>query len=208
MPESFTLEQWEAFQLLSAGSTQIFVALQVGRSRGTVQTWVKKWRGVWGPDVVTTLPSRQPPPIEARQRGGKKRGEMVKLEHRERRAAMANEQSTMASLLVEVGMAIAGNLVADPELIKGYGPKEMLELVRAIDVLSKRADLLSDISPADRAFVAQQNNLDLSVDVGVDLSSLDAASDSSEVQETLRAVEAIVNRFDRGGGEVIEVEEA
>ena len=183
VPDDWPLEWWEAFQALHGGATYAEAAELVRRSPSTVSRWVTRWRDQYGPEVFVS-PREATLTPEARAAGQQAGGAAQAVSWKARRLSEADRYGTTAALLVDVIDQALGAFT--PERIAEMTTRDVLDLARTAEILTKRADALADVV---------EERHDVSIEANVDLSALERKADGSETQELLAAAGDVIRQF-------------
>lgn len=197
MPDDWPVEWWEAFQALHAGQSRAEVGDLVGKSKSTISRWVRLWRDIYGSDVV---PPRAPGfPPGAASEGRLLGAEANAVKYAAVREGQAFEAGESASAVRELIDSQLAAMAADTEL--RLSPREILDLTRAYDLLSRRADALADIPKPGETTGEDHEGFDS----GIDISHLEPGGDE-EMEVALSAAEDVVRQFRivRDGDEIKE----
>ena len=207
MPPDWRPIEWEAFIMLHDGATYRETAEASGVQAGTVGQWVRKWRKKYGPEVFIS-PNPQHPEFtdEQRSRGGQTAGAIQQLKYAELRADMARSAGVTGDNARGTALKMIAVWLDDEQRIKQADTTDILNLARAFEIFTKRADLLADIPSADRPHASGLTQTNTDIKVNVDLSKLEQAAEGEEIQETMRAVDDVLKIFKTARGDVIEAE--
>ena len=197
LPAGWRPIEWLAFSLLHGGATIRQAAKEVDRAPSTVTSWLKKWRARFGADVIILRePSSNLKDPAVRAKGVAASIEAHRARHLENREQMALAAGVTADHVRALAMKIVQELAKSPSAIRDMTTKDVLNLARAFDLMSRRADLLDDIVPSDRGLTFQQNNGGQVLNAGgVDLSALELQSSGDSYRGVLDAVELVWSEF-------------
>lgn len=221
-PEGWDPLRWLAYQRIATRAhTYQEVGDMVGRSRATVAGWVRAWRVQYGADLFADPPGTRS--LTSTQRAGALAGGRATQQRwADVRAAVATDLGAMADKARRLGEQILDDHLADTDegraLRAELGPSDFLDLARGIDLMAKRADQLTGIPDATRAFTFQQNTVTVAAGTDDDrvalFDRLDAAAKESGTVEVLGQIETALGEYQKlkngpetSGEEVIDIDQ-
>lgn len=190
IPEGWTLEEWETYQILKGDLSETYAsaAEQLGCSSSTVSRRIRRLRDRFGEDIyVSPRVGKLNVTREEALEGAHNGGAVISARWAASRSDAGDEMGTAARLANRVTVAALEALLEDPDRLALLDPRELLALGRYADLMAKRADILVDQTP--------EPSVPLEGGYGVDLSGLEAAASSGHHQEVFEAAEIVYRQF-------------